>query len=459
MSVPSSRVLVALGLEARTHARRGTAVTALALALVWTLVVLALPPKPARTVAGLLLFLDTAGFGVLFVAVLMLGERNGVAGAAVAVGGTALLATLLCAVSVAACASARDLADLTVAVPLCLGPLLAPPLLVAAGAAGHPALYAVPTTAAHTVVRWGLDPSAVPLPGTAVVASAAVAVVATAGACAWARWSVARARTAEGSRPPWARARGARRSRGPGTGGPPVWILTRVDLRGAATDGMVWALVAGPVVVALGLRAGLPLASDVPLLAGAEVAEWRPVLLAALVLLHVPTMAGSVVALWAAQDRERGTLALWAASPLGTGAYLAWRAVAAAGLAAVQLAVALPLSGLVDDGVWSVAGAVPVAGLLAAALALAVTAVAPDRVRALVVLKGVGALFVLVPVAVWVLPQPWSWFLFPLPVVWPLAALPAYGLAPAPLAAPCGAGAGALLVAAAWRWARAAVSR
>ncbi|WP_040688528.1 hypothetical protein, partial [Nocardiopsis lucentensis] len=450
MSVPPSSVLTALDLERRIHTRRGTALTALALALVWALVVLALPEGPARPVAGLLLFLDTAGFGVLFVAVLMLGERtsgawaalaasplgageylaarlvvftvlgsvaatpiavaarpvDGVTGVAVAVVGTALLATLLCAVSVAACASARGLSDLMVSVPLCLGPLLAPPLLVASGIAGHPAWYAVPTTAAHTVVRWGLDPSAVPLPGTAVAVLAAVAVVATAGACVWARRALVRARTAEGGRPPWTRVRGPRRTRVPRAEGAPVWILARVDLRDAATDGMVWALVAGPVVVALGLRAGLPLVADTPVLAGVDVASWRPVLLAALVLLHVPMMAGSVVALRAAEDRERGTLALWAASPLGAGAYLTCRAVAAAGLTAVQLALTLPLSGLADGDTWSMVAAVPVAGLLAAALALAVTAVARDRMRALVVLKGVGVLFVLVPVAAWVLPPP-----------------------------------------------------
>ncbi|MFI6577871.1 hypothetical protein ACIBFB_18940 [Nocardiopsis sp. NPDC050513] len=496
------RPRAALALEARTHTRQGTAVAVAALALVWAAVVLALPEAPGRTVAGLLLFLDTAGFGVLFVAVLMLGERTsgawaalavsplgageylaarlvaftvlgavaavpitaaarpvgGLAGAVVAVAGTALLAALLCAVSVAACASARNLADLMVAVPLCLGPLLAPPLLVAVGVADHPLLYAVPTTAAHTVVRWGLDPGAVSLSGTAVPALAAVAALATAGACLWARRALVRARTVEGARPPWSRARGdARRARGPRARGRPARVLAWADLRGAASDGMVWALLAGPVVVALGLRAGLPLVSRVPLLAGADVAAWRPVLLAALVLLHVPMMAGSVVALRAVEDRERGTLALWAASPLGTGAYLTCRAAAAAGLTAVQLAVALPLSGLVDGGARSVVGAVPAAGLLAAALALAVVATARDRVRALVVLKGAGVLFVLAPVAVWVLPQPWAWSLLPLPVTWPLAALPAYGLAPAVPGGLCATAAGVLLVAGAWRWARAAV--
>ncbi|MEV2277004.1 hypothetical protein AB0I72_15615 [Nocardiopsis sp. NPDC049922] len=502
MSATLRRPRAALSLEARTHTRQGTVVAAVALALVWAAVVLALPSGSARTVAGLLLFLDTAGFGVLFVAVLMLGERTsgawaalavsplgageyltarlvtftvlgavaavpitaaarpvgGLAGAVVAVAGTALLAAVLCAVSVAACASARDLADLMVAVPLCLGPLLAPPLVVAAGVADHPLLYAVPTTAAHTVVRWGLDPASVHLSGTAVLALAAVAVGAAVGSCLVARWALARARTVEGARPPWARARrGARRGRGPRAAGRPARVLAWVDLRGAAADGMVWALLAGPTVVALGLRAGLPLASDTPLLAGVDVAAWRPVLLAALVLLHVPMTAGSVVALRAVEDRERGTLALWAASPLGTGAYLAYRAVAAAGLTAVQLAVALPLSGLVDGGARSVVGAVPAAALLAAALALAVAATARDRVRALVVLKGAGVLFVLAPVALWVLPSPWAWFLLPLPVTWPLAALPAYGLAPVVPAGLCATAAGVLSVVGAWRWARATV--
>ncbi|OLT30637.1 hypothetical protein BJF83_08015 [Nocardiopsis sp. CNR-923] len=496
------RPRAALVWEARTHARHGTAVAAAGLALVWAAVVHVLPEAPGRTVAGLLLYLDTAGFGVLFVAVLMLGERTsgawaalavsplgageyltarlvaftviaavaavpitaaarpvgGLAGAVVAVAGTALLAVSLCAVSVAACAFARDVATLMAVVPLCLGPLLVPPLLVAAGVADHPLLYAVPSTAAHTLVRWGLDPGSVPVPGTAVPVLAAVAVLAAAGACLWARWALVRARAVEGSRPRWSRVRwGGRPSRGPRVAGRPVRVLTWVDLRRAGTDGMVWALLAGPVVVALGLRAGLAFVSDLPVAAGVDVAGWRPVLLSALVLLHVPMMAGSAVALRAVEDRERGALALWGASPLGTGAYLASRAAVAAGVAVAQLAVVLPLSGLVDGGARSVAGAIPAAGLLAAALALAVVATARDRVRALVVLKGVGVLFVLAPVAVWALPPPWPWFLLPLPVTWPLAALPAYGLAPVVPAVLSATAAGVLLVVGAWRWACAAV--
>ncbi|MFV2196376.1 hypothetical protein [Nocardiopsis sp. LOL_012] len=500
MSAPH-RVRAALRTETRIHARRGTAAAALALGAVWAALVLALPAEPGRTVAGLLLFLDTAGFGVLFAAVLMLGERTsgawaalaasplgageylaarlcaftvlgaaaavpitaaarpvgGLGGALTAVAATALLAALLCAVSVAACASARDTADLVAVVPLCLAPLLAPPLLVAVGAAGHPALYAVPTTAAHTAVRWGLDPASVPLTGTAVALLAGWAAAATLGACLLARWALARARTVEGERPPWVTAcRRARRPLPAHGSRHPVRVLARTDLRGAATDGMVWALLAGPVLVALALRAGLPLAADLPLLAGADPARWRPMLLAALVLLHVPVMAGSLVALRAVEDRERGALDVWAASPLGTGTYLACRAVAAAVLSAVQLAVCLPLSALADG---SAAYAVPSAALLAAAFALAVTAAAPDRVRALVVLKGAGVLFALVPVLVWVLPGPWPRLLLALPPAWPLAALPGYGLAPAPAAGLCAAAAAALLAAAAWRWARAALAR
>ncbi|WP_406271510.1 hypothetical protein OH799_30865 [Nocardia sp. NBC_00881] len=496
------RPRAALALEWRIQLRLRVPLLAAGLAALWAGATALLPTDLARPFASLILFLDTAGFGVLFAVFLLLGERTSGAWAALrvsplgageyvaarltvltlfstastvpialaarpampvtavaaAAAGTALLTILLCALSLAACAHAHSLSDVIAAVPLILGPLLVPALVVATGLAQHPLLYAAPTSAAHALVLWGLDPAAVPPSGATVAALAGYAAVSATGACALARWALARADTlAPPDRRPRRRPRSTRTQLWPSAA--PLRTLARIDLIGAARDPMTWALLAGPALTALGLRYSLPLLDDAPVVirTGLDLDRLHPVLLAALVLLHVPLMVGGMVALRTAEDREQGAVTLLGASPLGIGRYLAYRATTAAALTAIGLAAALPLSGLAGGPAWRLTGAALLATTLAPAFVLIVAGAAANRVRALALAKVAGALFTLVPVAAWTLGPTWAWALAPLPPLWPVAALPGYAMAPAAITLPAGALSTLVLTAALWRCARKAV--
>ncbi|WP_435113056.1 fluoroquinolone export ABC transporter permease subunit [Nocardiopsis synnemataformans] len=480
-----NRLLAATALETRVGLRYGIVPVAAALGVVWTLVLLAVPAEAAGTVAAYLLFLDTAGFGALFAAALLLFERTegtrsaltvtplrageGVA-ARLAVltaltlliavpmlaaalrgrfgdlaqalppvlGGVALTCLLLLTVCLAVGARARDLSGFLLAAPLTVAPLVLVPLVHVSGILEHPLLYAVPTTVGADLIRLGTAPDS-------LAASPAALAAGTVYALAWAAaGTVAASRAVERGAAPAPRRRangrgandqGAAGSARPvaGRGGlPAIARFARVDLFGTGRDPLLLLMLCAPVLLALVIRLVLPPASEFLLGShGFDLAPHTPVVLAALVLLHVPMMFGVVGGLRAVEDSDENVLLVLRASPVSVPAYLGYRTALVTALSLAGLAAALPLSGLMTSG-WSapVVVALVLAALQAPLLTASMTALAANKVEALVVVKGLGALLVLTPVAAWVLPAPWNLLLLPLPPSWPALALPGYDAGP-----------------------------
>ncbi|WP_047870881.1 hypothetical protein [Nocardiopsis sp. RV163] len=475
-----NRLLAAAALESRVGLRYGVAPVAAALGAVWTLVLLAVPAEAAGTVASYLLFLDTAGFGALFAAALLLFERTegtrsaltatplrageGVA-ARLAVltaltlliavpmlaaalrgrfadlaqalppvlGGVALTCLLLLTVCLAVGARSRDLSGFLLAAPLAVAPLVLVPLVHVSGILEHPLLYAVPTTVGADLIRLGAAPGS---PDASPAALAAGTVYAVAWAAAGA---VAASRVVGRGAAPAPRRHANRRGAGgsarpvTGRGGlPAIARFARVDLFGAGRDPLLLLMLGAPVLLALVLRFAFPAASEFVLGSyGFDLAPHTPVVLAALVLLHVPMMFGVVGGLRAVEDSDENVLLVLRASPVSVPAYLGYRTVLVTVLSLAGLAAALPLSGLTASG-WSapVVVALVLAALQAPLLTASMTALSANKVEALVVVKGIGALLVLTPVAAWVLPSPWNLLLLPLPPSWPALALPGYDAGP-----------------------------
>jgi fluoroquinolone transport system permease protein len=475
-----NRLLAATALESRVGLRYGVVPVAAALGAVWTLVLLAVPAEAAGTVAAYLLFLDTAGFGALFAAVLLLFERTegtrsaltvtplrageGVA-ARLAVltaltlliavpmlaaalrdrfddlaralppvlGGVALTCLLLLTVCLAVGARSRDLSGFLLTAPLTVAPLVLVPLVHVSGILEHPLLYAVPTTAGADLIRLGAAPGSPD-------ASPAALAAGTVYAVAWAAAGVVAASRAvgRGAAPaprPHTNGRGAGGSARPvtGRGGLPAIVrFARVDLFGTGRDPLLLLMLGAPVLLALAVRLVFPAASEFVLGSyGFDLAPHTPVVLAALVLLHVPMMFGVVGGLRAIEDSDENVLLVLRASPVSVPAYLGYRTVLVTALSLAGLAAALPLSGLMASG-WSapVVVALVLAALQAPLLTASMTALSANKVEALVVVKGVGALLVLTPVAAWVLPAPWNLLLLPIPPAWPALALPGYDAGP-----------------------------
>ncbi|WP_370012274.1 hypothetical protein UIS43_02095 [Nocardiopsis sp. LDBS0036] len=482
-----NRLLAATALESRVGLRYGVVPVAAALGAVWTLVLLAVPAEAAGTVASYLLFLDTAGFGALFAAALLLFERTegtrsaltvtplrageGVA-ARLAVltaltlliavpmlaaalrgrfadlaqalppvlGGVALTCLLLLTVCLAVGARSRDLSGFLLAAPLTVAPLVLVPLVHVSGILEHPLLYAVPTTAGADLIRLGAAPGSPDAAPAALVAGTVYAV-------AWAATGVVAASRAvgRGAAPAPRRHANGRGAGGParpvtgpvhprpGRGGLPVIVrFARVDLFGTGRDPLLPLMLGAPVLLALVIRFAFPAASEFVLGSyGFDLAPHTPVVLAALVLLHVPMMFGVVGGLRAVEDSDENVLLVLRASPVSVPAYLGYRTVLVTVLSLAGLAAALPLSGLMTSG-WTapVAVALVLAALQAPLLTASMTALSANKVEALVVVKGIGALLVLTPVAAWVLPAPWNLLLLPLPPSWPALALPGYDAGP-----------------------------
>ncbi|WP_231640680.1 hypothetical protein [Nocardiopsis sp. NRRL B-16309] len=231
------RVRAALRLEWGIELRYGIVPVAVGLAVLWTVVLSLLPAGTARILAPYLLFTDTAGFGALFVVVLLMFERTERArdalaatplrtGEAVAVrvlvltalsvgvaapmivaagrddpaglpaallsglSGVALISLFLLPLCLAVSARARTLQDFLVVLPVVAVPLVVVPLVHMTGVLEHPLLYAVPTTVGADLVRWGLAPESVARPPAVLAAGAGYALVCVVLALVWARRAV-----------------------------------------------------------------------------------------------------------------------------------------------------------------------------------------------------------------------------------------------------------------------------
>jgi fluoroquinolone transport system permease protein len=466
-------VAAAVALDLRTQWRYGVIAVAAVLTAGWTVALLVIPAGAARAVSAYILFLDTATFGVFFLAALMLYERTEGAltsleasplrradyvaakfatltavaaaaaipitvaatrddlGAAPRTLGYALLGVALCSVFFLATSlflviPHRTMTGFLVAAPWPMVPFLLAPLLQLTGLVNTPALFAIPTVGGVELVRAGVDPAAVSWPpggpGAAVaylVASAALLLIA-----AHRRYmaglgseplaepvpSISQSVTAPIRRPRFV---------------PSIVALTRLDLRNLRNDALLLVALAGPLLLAVALRLSYPTASD--LVAdrfGVDLVPYRPVVVAALVLLHVPMMLGMVASLLLIDDIDDRHLHALRVTPLAPQRYMAYRLGSAAVLSLGSLAMCLPLSGLAGG---LPAGSLAVAAVLASAQAvlvvLAVAGFAGNKVEGLAMLKLVGGVMVAVPVAAWWTDGATQWAIGLLPPAWPAQAL------------------------------------
>ncbi len=182
-------------------------------------------------------------------------------------------------------------------------------------------------------------------------------------------------------------------------------------------------VLAGPVLLAVALRLGYPpVAGYVHDRFGVDLVPYQPVLLASLVVLHVPLIVGMVGALLVLDDIDNRTVLILRVSPVTAWRYLAYRAVTVAAVALVMLVIVVPVSGLAPS-LPDVLPALVLAAAQAPLITLATAAVATNKVEGLVWLKVLGLLPTGIAPAMWWLPGPAQWPLRVLPHYWPVDAL------------------------------------
>ncbi len=431
-----NRLRAAVALEWTVEWRYRIPAVALVVTAVWTVVLLALPAPVARGAGPVVLTIDTATFGAFFIAALVLFERDEGALAALTVSpvrfgeylgakvgaltglsvvsavpialaagvhlaaaltGVVLLAVLFLTVSFALVVRQPSLTAFLTVAPLPLAPLIAAPLVHLTGLVDHPLVYLVPTTAVADVIQGGLAP-----------AGLGYALLAVVAAILFARGRFTReptgvARRARTFRTSW-------RPRG--------WpaALAGIDRRTSVRSALLVLVLAGPVLLAGALRLGYPpLAAYMRARFGVDLAPYQPVLVASLLVLHVPFITGMVGALLVLDDVDDRTLLVVRVSPVGVRRYLAYRAVAVAVAALVLLVVAVPVSGLVRDLPLP---AVVLAAAQAPLITLTTVAVAGNKVEGLAWLKILGMLPTGIAPAMWWLPDAVQWPLRLVPHYW-----------------------------------------
>lgn len=441
-----SRVLAAVRLEWTVEWRYRVPAVALGLTVVWTLVLLVLPEPVARGAGPLILTVDTATFGAFFIAALVLFERGegalaaltvsplrfgqylgakvavltglsvvssvpialaagrGLAGLGSVVVGVASLSMVFLVVDFALVIRQRSLTGFLTVAPLALVPFIAAPLAHLTGVVDHPVLYVVPTTGAAEVLRSGLSHAA------AVLALGYLAL--TIAAAVW----FARRRftldVADAERPAGRR----RRTRPWARGLLPA--LVAIDRRVSLRDALLVIVLAGPILLAVTLRLGYPqLAAYLAARFGVDLTPYEPILLASVVVLHVPLIIGMVGALLVLDDVDDRVVLVLRVSPVTLPRYLTYRVVAVAVVALLMLAVTVPVCGLAPD-LPRVLPALVLAALQAPLITLATTAVARNKVEGLAWLKILGLVPTGIAPAMWWSPEPVDWALRVLPHYW-----------------------------------------
>jgi fluoroquinolone transport system permease protein len=453
------RLRALLALEARLQWRYGVVALAVALAAGWSGLLLALPDPAARAVAPWLLMLETAVLGTTLagalvqlergqgmlaarsvsparagerlaarvglltalvlataVPVALAGRPTGLPLVLVGVGLTALLTMLLAVVVAAGCQSALGF---MIALPLGLLPLLAPAVAQGAGWS-HPALFLAPTTGAMELVQAGYRGA-----GAVPVGPAAGWLAWLGAGCAVAGWVAARrlcrAGRAGGDPAPAGAHPRTGRARRPGG---PVRSFLRTDLANLRRDRLLRLVAVSPLLLGVAARTGYPplrdwLTREYEL----DLDPYRPVLLAVVVLLHVPVTFGMIGALLVLDDLADRALVAVRVSPLTLPRYLGYRTGLVTVAALAGLAVAVPLSGLAPLAAWPrLVPAGLLAGLVTPVVMLGTLAVARDKVAGVAVLKLLGPP-IYAPLAGWWLAGPAGWPLAVLPTWWVLRAL------------------------------------
>jgi fluoroquinolone transport system permease protein len=490
-----SSVAAAVALDLRTQWRYGIVAVAAVLTAGWTLLLLLIPAAAARAVAPYVLFLDTATFGVFFLAALMLFERTeGVldsltvsplrpvayvtgkfatltavaAAAAIPVTvaatrddlsaaattlGYALLGVVLCSVFFLAMSlflviPHRTITGFLVAAPWPMVPFLLAPLLHLAGLVNTPVLFAVPTVGGAELVRAAFDPPAVSWPpgGPAVAATYLAGAAALLLGGARRRYLASLGAGSPVDPVPSAARNGTTRVRRSRIA-PNLLALIRLDLRNLRHDPLLLVALAGPLLLAVALRLGYPAASELIVERfGVDLAPYRPVILAALVLLHVPMMLGMVASLLLLDDIDDRHLPALRVTPQAPQQYAVYRLASAAVVSLAALAVCLPLSGLAAGLSVETLVAAVLASAQAALVVLAVAGFARNKVEGLAMLKLLGGVMIAVPVAAWWTGGVAWWALGLLPPAWPARAL--WADSPAELVAAALAGTAVVAVAA-----------
>ena len=198
-----------------------------------------------------------------------------------------------------------------------------------------------------------------------------------------------------------------------------VRALGPIDFASVRRDPMLRWMAFLPLVIGLAMRLALPLIVS-------RVDRWLPwdlsslyrPLLGYLALLLVPYLWGVLVGFLLLDQRDDQTLQALQVTPLSLDGYLRYRLFLPTLLSIVSVPLILPLTGLVslapEDYLLLAVVSAPQAPLAALALA----ALAQNKVQGLAIMK-VANIVLLPPLVSYFLPAAWQWPFLLVPTAWP----------------------------------------
>ncbi|MBX3053480.1 MAG: hypothetical protein KF753_18535 [Caldilineaceae bacterium] len=197
-----------------------------------------------------------------------------------------------------------------------------------------------------------------------------------------------------------------------------VRSLGPVDLRSVSRDSLLLLITGGSLALALVMRYGVPFVTPhLQRLLGVDLRDYTPLLMS-FVLLMAPAMVGALVGFLILDERDDGTLTALLVTPVSLPAYLLYRIGLPVVIAFFVTLLALPLAGFLTLPFGEQVLAAALSALSGGIVALAVTALAANKVEGFAILKGLQGIQAL-PLVAWFLPTPWQWLVGFVPTYWP----------------------------------------
>jgi fluoroquinolone transport system permease protein len=198
--------------------------------------------------------------------------------------------------------------------------------------------------------------------------------------------------------------------------------LAAIDLQSTLGDPMLRWLAILPVGIALLVRFGLPLVlAQLSALLGADLGWLMPPLSAYINAALAPSMAGAVVGFLLLDQRDDRTLLALRVTPLPAGVLIGYRLALPLIVATLVAWAALLIAGSVGRPQLALACALAAAPL-APLSALALATLARNKVEGFALAKMASA-FLIAPLALFFVPEPWRPALFLLPTTWGASAI------------------------------------
>ncbi|WP_020673916.1 ABC transporter permease [Amycolatopsis nigrescens] len=198
----------------------------------------------------------------------------------------------------------------------------------------------------------------------------------------------------------------------------------RNDLRGVGRDSLLTGMFLAPLVWIAAVRFGTPpvtrmLAEDYRF----DLTPYYPVLLVGFLLLTSAIIVGGVTALVVLEERDAHTLTAVQITPASLGRYIGYRAIVAIALTTVYVVATIIASGLLPARL--VPALIPIGvltGLSALVIALAILAVAKNKVEGIAAIRAMGIVVAGLPLLPAFIDSDWQLAFGILPTYWPAQA-------------------------------------